>query len=795
MQIINLDDPGTEALIVTMLQQRNLVPVLGAGFSKGAPTHDAAVPDADEFTKTMLRHLRQHVGDDADALSEKTFTEVAEHFLNPEFVPTAVAKDVIRKYFTGVKISGSRKSFLECPWPYIYTLNIDDCIESNSIYRNKVLPNRPISETARKLPCVYKAHGDATDELIYDEPSKIIFSTGQYVRSLMTNQSMLNSLKTDLIEQNTLFVGCSLNQEIDLLFALAEYQGAFPEGRRSIFVSKKTPNKFELAKLSAHGINSVLLVPDYDNFYSLFAKWGKQALARVESSVSPLLINYQKLKRLNKDRGANLSFLLREPTGEHSDRYPTLPDYCIHRDIEDAILKASENTPLSLIRGRRFSGKTILLRRLAYSAKAKNVYLMDSNSSVSDELLDELCGIKNGLFLFDTNVLNPDTAYSLGLRLGKLKELGSSAVVAVNRTEPDVVGSLIRFLSDEADFELDSRFSKSECSLANRQMDALGILRFECGKTLLDNTFSFLEKYPNTKSVLLENHDLNEKEVELLLVIAIVDKAYSSLATALDIRTQDLFALCDKLAPILDMAETSRTELRDTNSRHKVVANSKIGLAFQLRHAVGAKGNQWLADRFSNVVTRLVKLPKFTSTGHSMYMFDAVNFILSQAAQSQERSGFRPVVRTLYESLQPILNSSADYWLQRAKAVLSLEDDEPRLVDGIGFALKSYHEATRERTTDNAEFSIALLYGKLCHVTKYGNQEYVQSAIKWFSQAISNYHRNPHYVQAMLEGRRYRKGWFDYLCDHLESDVSDMRLLPLKGDVQHLLSVRRNWAI
>lgn len=34
MQVLQLDEPKTEALFATMFEQRNLVPVLGAGFSK-----------------------------------------------------------------------------------------------------------------------------------------------------------------------------------------------------------------------------------------------------------------------------------------------------------------------------------------------------------------------------------------------------------------------------------------------------------------------------------------------------------------------------------------------------------------------------------------------------------------------------------------------------------------------------------------------------------------------------------------------------------------------------------------
>jgi hypothetical protein len=793
MQLINLDDAATKALFETMFRQRSLVPVLGAGFSKGARTEHSSVPDAPEFTDIMLKCLQTHVGADAEFLSDRPFAEISEFFLNPEFVPTAKAKELIRRYFIGVKLDTARQSFLKCPWPYIYTLNIDDAIEANSAFKNKVVPNRPISETAKTLPCVYKVHGDAADELLYDEPSRIIFSTGQYVRSLTTNASMLNALKTDLTEQNTLFVGCSLSNEIDLLFALAEYHDAFPRGRRSIYVSRCEPNRFEIAKLGAHGINTVLLVPDYASFYLALTRWAGQVLQTADSLAGPLQIGPANMRRLGLERNQNMSFLLREPAVRDGSREIVLPAYHIKRDIEDAILRSIEEGPLSIVRGRRFSGRTLLLRSIAFAAKAREVFFIDSNTRVSNEVLDQLLERENSLILFDTNSLTPDTAVSLARGIDKLHRRFSTAIVAVNRTEPDVVGALVRHVDDRSDFELDARLSRRECADLNRELDAIGLLRFDCRRTLLDNTFVVLEQTPDALSDLSATHDLKEKEIELLLVVAIADKAYSSLATALDLRTAELFSVCDRLAPIIEIVDTTKGELRDMHSRHKIIANSRTGLAMQIRRVIDSRGYSWVAERFAALVNRLIALPQFASVGHSMFMFDAINHVMSQGVGRGEGTGYRPVVRSLYETLQLTLSSSPDYWLQRAKAVYNIEDDQTRIVDGITFAMKAFREAERERTIDNAEFLIALLYGKLCSIVRYERIEYVLAAVKWFAQAIRNYQRNVNYVQGMLERSGHRKSYFDQLCDYLEGPLSNVALLPLKRDVDFLISVRRSW--
>lgn len=795
VRLIEIGDPATQVLFETMFKNRNLVPVVGAGFTRGARTAEGAVPDRAGFCQVMLASLREHAGDDADVLSTREFTEIAEYFLNPRFVPAAVSKAILRKHFLGVRLDPRKRAFLDCPWPYVYTLNIDDGIESNSSFKNKVVPNRPIAEMARSLPCVYKVHGDVADELTYDEPSRIIFSTGHYVRSLSTNTSMLTALKTDLTEQNTLFVGCSLSNEIDLLFALAEYHGRFPPGRESIYVTSDVLNRFDIERLASHGVNTVLKVDSYDTFYETIASWGHSAAAASSSVTAALKLSSTGLQRLERSRAPNLAFLLREatPASDSTRHSMVLPAYYARRDIEDAVVASSLSAPLTLLRGRRFSGKTLLLRSLGSAAKAKNVFFVDSDTRASHEIMDSLVSIDNGLLVFDTNSLTPDSAYFLTTKVSQLEQRHTNAVIAVNRTEPDVTGALIRHVGDENDFELDSRLSRRECESANGLLDELGLLRFDHRRTLLENTFATLAKYPEVASTLVSASVLSEREVELLLIVAIADKAYSSVATALSVRSAELFAFCEKLAPVIDIVETARSEVRDTHSRYKVVTNSRTGLALQIREVVKSRGYEWLSMRLTDLVRRLIELPQFSSVAHSMYMFDAVNHVLSHGDAAQN-TGFRPVVRKLYEDLQATLSHSPDYWLQRAKAVLRIEDSEDRLLEGIQFAVKCFHEADRQRTTDNAEFLIAQLYGKLCGATNYSDAGHIRLAVSWFAQAIRNYQRNMNYVQSMLDESRRRKGSFDRLCDHLEKPVSDASLLPLKRDVDYLLSVRRSWS-
>ena len=238
MDYLSISDENTRDIFVTMLQLRTLIPVLGAGFTKGERTAKGRVPDSDKFREIMLEEIsKSATTDEMLSIQAGKFHEIAELFMNVDFVSIGTRKKIIQKCFLETDLSEPKKVFLSADWPYIYTLNVDDAIERNTRFRDTVLPYKNISAHARELNCVFKVHGDAKYEFMYDEQRSIIFSTDSYVQSLIENQSMLRSIRTDLVEFNTLFLGCSLDNEIDLLYALANYQGEFPTGRKSIYVT------------------------------------------------------------------------------------------------------------------------------------------------------------------------------------------------------------------------------------------------------------------------------------------------------------------------------------------------------------------------------------------------------------------------------------------------------------------------------------------------------------------------------------------------------------------------------
>ena len=109
-----------------------------------------------------------------------------------------------------------RKQFLDIDWPYIYSLNIDDAIENSSVYSKVILPNREFrSELLNEEKCVIKLHGDVNELVTYKVADKV-FSSKEYALSIERNATILGMLRNDFRNQNILFIGCSLDDEMDL---------------------------------------------------------------------------------------------------------------------------------------------------------------------------------------------------------------------------------------------------------------------------------------------------------------------------------------------------------------------------------------------------------------------------------------------------------------------------------------------------------------------------------------------------------------------------------------------------
>ena len=211
MRTVSLSEVQEE--LQSHILRKELFPIIGSGFTRGAQTSSGeTVPSGSDMTNYMEQYLKDN---GYSNLPRHEFSHVARYFQR-----VASQEDFWRYFqnnFLGVKLPSIKKDFLNCDWRFIYTLNLDDAIENNSSYTTKVTPGyTPRWDALNNSKCVIKLHGDA-QELVNYIDSPHVLALSEYVISIERNKPLLDKLAEDLNYSNTIFIGCSLTDELDLL--------------------------------------------------------------------------------------------------------------------------------------------------------------------------------------------------------------------------------------------------------------------------------------------------------------------------------------------------------------------------------------------------------------------------------------------------------------------------------------------------------------------------------------------------------------------------------------------------
>ena len=200
-----LEEKEAKQRLVPQLLAHNLLPIIGAGFSRGSKTPHACVPNGSELSEIMRNAILTHsISYKEDTLMEMKFPDLSDIFLDERIVPIPTRLEIFKKYFIDADLLGYKKDFLKI-WPYIYTINVDDAIERATNYRT-ILPYAGLRENStnlfKKKEYVIKLHGDASHE-VESENTNLIFSFSQYIGAIERpeNAGLIKSLRSDYIQK------------------------------------------------------------------------------------------------------------------------------------------------------------------------------------------------------------------------------------------------------------------------------------------------------------------------------------------------------------------------------------------------------------------------------------------------------------------------------------------------------------------------------------------------------------------------------------------------------------------
>lgn len=762
MEILNVNSSEFKNILTACFSGAGIIPVIGAGFSRGSEAFKGKVPDGNTLIQMMLHTLKKAgvlESEKIERIKSMDFKAISRYYLNEKYVPRNYFIEDIRNNFTQVNISGVRRTFLKQNWKYIYTLNIDDGIERANRNITKVLPYKELDKKAQDINLLYKLHGCANEETIYKEESSLIFSEKQYIRSLTKNDHILTALKNDILESNLIYLGCSLDRELDIMYAVSGVTEDNLINSKRIYVTKAEIDEVEIDTLEEYGINVICKLNDYDDIYHLV----NECFALADNNSGASLQKYQSesMKLIPSDKNINIKFMLQgEGDDNGSQKYFSIPSYIIERSREKDISNGISENTVVVIKGRRFSGKTLLLKNLSTKVKNKKSYYFPSVTSLNIDDIKRMCSLKNSIYFIDSNVITYQEAAVIRTAAPDLLKNNSSFVIACNSTEVDIANTFSTFDNENNFFELPNFLNKSEVATLNRNLTSLGIVEWKEKTNILESTFKTASIYPQIKQRIYLKKECTPTDFKCLVLLAVLDKVYISLSRIINTGNKEAQEFAIKYSPIIELLPTTELEANH-KSRFKIVSNSRSWLLEEINQQFIYLGYSATKMILLEVIKALLSNKQYEDTGKKIIMFDTINLLFSR------KKGAGRLILKLYEDLQPILSHEPDYWLQRAKAMGKVLKGERHLREAIDFAKKAYEDGKRDKTILNAEFTLANLHGKICENTNFTDKGLISDALYWYNSAIKNNDYNPKYINSMLENTHGKRGYLYTLCSNI----------------------------
>ena len=748
--------------LATLTTQRTLIPFLGAGFSKGSKSYRSTVPDAKVATELMKELIISNSTDisdsDVDNLNQCDFFEMSTRFF--EDVPEEIRSSFFKNYFTEAVLPELQVEFLRLDWPYIYTINVDDAIENTGLYE-AILPYKDLktrfTASCEKKP-LYKLHGDARQEVLYNGDENIVFRRDQYIKSIADpdNSQFINNLTGDF-SKNLFFLGCSLVDEQDLLYIKNTATEWDKNSGSRIIVRDYPIDEEEKRLLKRYGINVVIQIESYSDFY-------KDLISSIqhkrELDTQPLwpytnpILNHESSKEDALDYlGCGRIFY----EDKNEFRFTQLH---IIKTVTSKITEELNKNDSLIIMGRRFSGKTSLVAKICSTMTQYKTLYFPSSSFVDPDIIGMLLkSSQSTLFIFDSNSLSWQTYQLVKNSSSLLHESQNKVVVVINSADNAIASQL-----DTTPVELDAKFNITELRAFNKKANLLALINRRPQETNLD----YIEHVQKTQGLALWQNapDIRELEIfelELLYMLCALDKVYYTDAIAIGITWHQIGIFQTKFNGIVESVQVDKAESR-THSSLKLVHNSKSILMHILQNYVLGHKDDFITS-VKAIVKRIYKDRQRHRLAVDLILFDTLNQVFGNI------NGIYSITASLYKSLEDELADDMHYWLQRAKCIYRLSRKSKRdLEDAYKYAQKAYQDGNKT-LHDKAALSLALICYYISNLESDHRRksEQEERGIRFAHEAVnSNTYKNSKYLKNEFQSS---KQFIVKLCNQYQSRI------------------------
>lgn len=693
-----------EAKDVLMANMRHnaLIPFLGSGFSAGCSSSNGIVPSGSMSKADMLTAIKNkgiYNKSDMEKLQTRNFSGVHETYT--KCFSKQERRPYLRDRFTKVRLDTNKKAFLTINWLYIYTLNIDDAIENNSEYRRGILPNQKINDSIYdEEKCIVKLHGDVWDMLTYDD-AEAILSRSEYIKSLTNNQSLLGRIEHDMMFQNIIFIGCSLDDEIDLQSVSLKINETSKTNKYFCTDRKNKPEGLALDDLRDYGITHIIVFDSFDKIYTcLYDIW-------IESKkISKSEVDGYEIKTISQSKDTsfelNKDYLFFGKSLIDSNRHIIFPYFFIERNIANTIQNNMLDNSVQIVIGNGYSGKTYILACIASLYAHKGAYVFSSRDRISDSALDALI-TKSGLVLFfDTKALTSKQIELILDNRHSIKKHNVYIIIFVDKSDNDVAG-YVRLMQQKGKIEagenilvfVNNHLSKEETENINSLLPKCELGAFNNSSILsnilrISKDLHIASRYSKHKPSFTSC-----KEIAALVVLATRRMVSALEATRLELLAE-LAIQVKRTTPLLELEPTWPFEKSASDdSPEKYIVNAERWLEHSLQEYAHQGKSEEISKAYEYLISRIIQVYGPLKSGYRMVshykdyiLFDNINRIFSGGRKYGKQDIH--LIKVIYDKLNELLATEPHYMHQKAKCYIRCSYYESSASDILKYLQKAY---------------------------------------------------------------------------------------------------------
>lgn len=758
IQCVSYDEVSNE--IIQMMRRKTIIPVIGSGFTRDCIARSGKVPSGEDYYNYMIAQIVDQNPDEMKVkeLNNESFSSISSIY--HKMVQAEKQQSYLLNKFTNVKLENVKKNFLKIDWPYIYTLNIDDAIENNSEFKTVLYANRVIRNSIfEQEKCVIKLHGDIKDILKYEDSNCEIFDQKQYVVSIKKNVSLLKKLTHDYEYLNLLYIGCSLSDEIDLLFSTSM---ANDNNNNRYYCSTQIPTLLQKTKLEAFGITHCIVFESYDDIYEKMTDAFHQSLCITPDELEQF--STYEFKTLGTGFELNCPYLFQGKSILNNSKIAIYPSFFVSRSVTDKIVENINSKGTQIVVGRGCSGKTYVSYDIIRRVRDREVYAFRSKDRINNETLTLLLNKENCLTIFDSKVLSIKQIEEIILTTSERVVKSNSIIIIENKSNRDLSGLLVLMKMNEhleddeiPQLEISNRFSKPKTDEINNYLVTSSLGVFSENKSIADNII-------NASNLLIQKNKFsqispltdNVRQVSSLIVLATLGKVYASDAINLDL-VEEFEMQCKKAMPLIEKESTWVFEMSAANnSPLKYVVNAEYWLFNQLDIlAKSRKGREKIIEAYRYIIGKLIEINGKPDLMKGEKYAPYKDYILFDNIFQIFRSQGTKIIRDIYQSLNDILATDPNYLHQRAKCYIRSAYKSTEEKDKEKWLEMAYRDASisnssfekRYESHENEKIMISAAHSlytaalALCHIAKLRNYRDISinaNAVKCLYKAISS---------------------------------------------------------